>query len=85
MQVARTLMQAEHPLVITSYLGRKPEAVQALEALARELQRVINISRLQSAYRVRLAPDGGGLQWLGADDEKALVAAIEDFKKNGAY
>ncbi|MBU3652276.1 MAG: thiamine pyrophosphate-requiring protein [Limnohabitans sp.] len=35
MRVARTLMQAEHPLVITSYLGRKPEAVQALEALAR--------------------------------------------------
>jgi F-type H+-transporting ATPase subunit alpha len=24
-------------------------------------------------------------QDLGADDEKALVAAIEDFKKNGAY
>lgn len=33
-QVARSLMQARHPLVITSYLGRKPEAVQALEALA---------------------------------------------------
>ncbi len=34
-QVARALMQAHNPLVITSYLGRKPEAVQALEALAR--------------------------------------------------
>ncbi|NBO00733.1 MAG: acetolactate synthase, partial [Betaproteobacteria bacterium] len=33
-QVARSLMQARHPLVITSYLGRKPEAVQALEELA---------------------------------------------------
>jgi len=33
-QVARSLMQARHPLVITSYLGRKPEAVSALEALA---------------------------------------------------
>ena len=34
-QVARTLMQARNPLVITSYLGRKPDAVQALDALAR--------------------------------------------------
>jgi acetolactate synthase I/II/III large subunit len=34
LQIARELMAAEHPLVITSYLGRKPEAVQALEALA---------------------------------------------------
>ncbi len=33
-RVARALMQARQPLVITSYLGRKPEAVQALEALA---------------------------------------------------
>lgn len=33
-QIARELMAAENPLVITSYLGRKPEAVQALEALA---------------------------------------------------
>jgi acetolactate synthase-1/2/3 large subunit len=32
--IARELMAAENPLVITSYLGRKPEAVQALEALA---------------------------------------------------
>lgn len=34
LQIARELMAAESPLVITSYLGRKPEAVQALEALA---------------------------------------------------
>lgn len=34
LQMARELMAAENPLVITSYLGRKPEAVQALEALA---------------------------------------------------
>jgi acetolactate synthase-1/2/3 large subunit len=34
LQIARELMAAENPLVITSYLGRKPEAVQALEALA---------------------------------------------------
>ena len=30
-------------------------------------------------YRIEAAKD------LGADDEKALAAAIEDFKKNGAY
>ena len=34
LQIARELMAAKNPLVITSYLGRKPEAVQALEALA---------------------------------------------------
>jgi acetolactate synthase-1/2/3 large subunit len=34
LQIARELMASENPLVITSYLGRKPEAVQALEALA---------------------------------------------------
>ena len=34
LQIARELMAAENPLVITSYLGRKPEAVQALEVLA---------------------------------------------------
>ncbi|MFZ9373708.1 MAG: thiamine pyrophosphate-requiring protein [Burkholderiaceae bacterium] len=34
LEVARALMAAEHPLVVTSYLGRKREAVAALEALA---------------------------------------------------
>jgi len=33
-QIARELMAAENPMVITSYLGRKPEAVIALQALA---------------------------------------------------
>jgi acetolactate synthase-1/2/3 large subunit len=32
--IAESLLQAEHPVVFTSYLGRKAEAVQALEALA---------------------------------------------------
>lgn len=31
--IARQLMAAEHPIVVTSYLGRKAEAVQALDAL----------------------------------------------------
>ena len=34
MHIAQELMAAENPLVITSYLGRKPEAVVALQALA---------------------------------------------------
>jgi acetolactate synthase-1/2/3 large subunit len=33
-RIARELMAAENPLVITSYLGRKPEAVAALQDLA---------------------------------------------------
>lgn len=32
--IARELLQAEQPIAVTSYLGRKAEAVQALEALA---------------------------------------------------
>lgn len=34
LQIAKELMAAENPLVITSYLGRKREAVDALQALA---------------------------------------------------
>lgn len=33
-EIARRLMAAERPIVVTSYLGRKAEAVAALEALA---------------------------------------------------
>ena len=40
--------------------------------LAKELSRVINISRLQNAYRLRLAP-GGGLQWLALDESGEVV------------
>ncbi|HEX2546373.1 MAG TPA: thiamine pyrophosphate-requiring protein [Ramlibacter sp.] len=35
-EIARALLQARKPVVITSYLGRKPQAVDALEALAME-------------------------------------------------
>ena len=34
-EIADALLAAEHPIAITSYLGRKPEAVAALDALAR--------------------------------------------------
>ena len=39
------------------------------QALAREMTRVIDLDRLQSAWRVRLAESGNGLEWLGADAE----------------
>ena len=39
--------------------------------LARELTRVIDLDRLQSAWRVRLSPAGRGLEWLGADESGA--------------
>jgi putative cardiolipin synthase len=45
--------------------------------LARELLRVINIGRLQSAYRLRLQPDGPGIQWLASDEDKEIVLGVE--------
>jgi len=41
--------------------------------LARELLRIIDIDRLQSAYRVRLNPQGKGLQWLSNDGEREMI------------
>ena len=46
-------------------------------ALARELKRVIDLDRLQSSYRVRLAADGSGLEWLGQDDTGLTVLREE--------
>ncbi len=45
--------------------------------LARELIRVIDIDRLQSAYRVRLAKSGHGVEWLGLSDDKEVVLDTE--------
>ena len=44
--------------------------------LAKELLRIISISKLQSAYRVRLGPSGG-LEWLTMDDEKEVILTSE--------
>ena len=44
--------------------------------LARELIRVIDIDRLQSAYRLRLAPSGG-LQWLSIEDDEEVIRSSE--------
>jgi putative cardiolipin synthase len=45
--------------------------------LARELRRVIDLDRLQSAHRVRLAASGRGLEWLGLDEEDEAVLSSE--------
>ncbi len=44
--------------------------------LAKELLRIINISKLQSAYRLRLG-EQGGLEWLTMDDEKEVILTVE--------
>ncbi len=44
--------------------------------LAKELLRVIDLDRLQSAYRVRLR-EGGGLQWLSVDEDGDVVLDSE--------
>jgi len=46
-------------------------------ALAKELLRVINISKLDSAYRLRLNPKTGGLEWLTVEDDKEVVLGVE--------
>ncbi len=45
--------------------------------VARELIRVIDIDRLQSAYRLRLASDGSGIEWLGTDGDQEMVLRTE--------
>lgn len=45
--------------------------------LARELTRVIDLDRLQSAYRVRLAAGGNSIEWLGLDEEKETILTNE--------
>ena len=44
-------------------------------ALAKELLRVIDISKLEGAYRVRREPGGAALQWLTLDPESDEVIA----------
>ena len=45
--------------------------------LARELIRIIDIDRLQSAYRVRLRRDGRGVEWYSDDGEKEMILHAE--------
>lgn len=50
--------------------------VQSRE-LAKELARVINVGTHESAYRLRLQPDGPGIQWLATDDDKEVILGVE--------
>ncbi len=45
--------------------------------LAREMIRIIDIDRLQSAYRLRLSADGQRCEWLGYEDEQEVVLTEE--------
>ena len=45
--------------------------------LARELTRVIDIDRLQSAYRVRLRKPPPGLEWMSSDGEREMILSEE--------
>ena len=59
--------------------GRNTELGIIVESpqLAREVIRVIHISKLQGAYRVRFAPDGQALQWLTMDDNAEMILDYE--------
>jgi putative cardiolipin synthase len=45
--------------------------------LAREMLRIINISKLQNSYRLRLAKGTGTLQWLTNDGEQEVILTSE--------
>lgn len=45
--------------------------------LAKEVLRVIHISKLQSAYRLRFGADGESLEWLTMDDDGEMVLTEE--------
>jgi putative cardiolipin synthase len=45
--------------------------------LAKEVLRVIHISKLQSAYRLQLAGDGQSIEWATMDDDKEVVLVTE--------
>ena len=45
--------------------------------LARELLRIIDIDRFQSAYRVRLKANGSGIEWLSTDGDKEMILSEE--------
>jgi putative cardiolipin synthase len=46
-------------------------------ALAKELLRVVGISRLEGAYRVRIKPGGRSLEWLTMDGDREVILGHE--------
>jgi putative cardiolipin synthase len=45
--------------------------------LAKEVTRVIDVSKLQGSYRLQFAPDGRSLEWLATDDQGEVVHSVE--------
>ncbi|MEP6823966.1 MAG: phospholipase D-like domain-containing protein, partial [Ramlibacter sp.] len=45
--------------------------------LAREMLRIINVSKVQNSYRLRLHKDSGTLEWLTNDGEKEVILTSE--------
>ncbi|MDB5731427.1 MAG: phospholipase [Variovorax sp.] len=45
--------------------------------LAREMLRIIDISKLENAYRLRLAQDSGSIEWLATDGEHETILQSE--------
>ena len=58
-------------------------AVVKSPALAREMLRIIDIDRLQSAYRVRLRSDGPGLEWVTGEGATETVRRDEPDASTG--
>jgi putative cardiolipin synthase len=58
---------------INTELGAVIKAPQ----LCREILRVIDIDRLQSAYRVRLKANGHGIEWIAESDDNEMVLDTE--------
>ena len=55
----------------------RARTIRQCPELAKEVIRVINISRLQSSYRLRFGPDGLSLEWLATDDQGEVVLSEE--------
>ena len=74
-EIARALVSAEHPLIVTSYLGRSPLAVQELMSLADELgvgvlESVPNYMNFPTHHACYL-----GVQWNERRQNEALARA----------
>ena len=52
-------------------------SITSSPSLARELRHIIDIDRLQSAYRLRLNPEGRCCEWLSNDGEKETILSEE--------
>jgi acetolactate synthase-1/2/3 large subunit len=74
-EIARALLEAEHPLIVTSYVGRSPLAVQELVGLAEEtgagvLESVPNYMNFPTDH-----PCYQGVQWNERRQNEALALA----------